>query len=539
MNIDNTTSDLQPAQGQQLRRKKKCHGNRSDQHFRQPCRREKMSEEEIEQLINQRRNARKINPTDQAIANRQQMNTTVSNISIRHEVPLNENRTTVSSTNIKSKKRKRDTLPKEKTYNVPKSASTLSVLQPSTKKMKKKKNKNKKDENKKKRRRRRRQQQQRTRKMKNIIKNKKYQQAGYLRASWQTLMNTLRKHLNHPLKKRSEQKFVCSRLHLFDEEFALDLDRYLWQSYLEIGSQQQQQQPQVWPNEVYRAAKTNESILCQQYIVRTLNETKAHLDLCYAKLNAQAQSWMSTLPSSNILDNNLKQFVRQQKKHVSARIDKKLKQYKDVLDEKKTLQQISLYLTPNDQILVDELINLQQLQMQLIEEFVMLEQRIICKLLPQNFDSIDNLIKPHLYTPLIQDITSIEFKIQHYKIIQQIKRTWLNIYFDAYEKKIQEYEAQYIEKLHNLQLRFECNNNVNRIFHLDSIKTYLTNRKKRTVQQIYINMSDYRKKLLNYRKRSSKAKKTIDVSPKPIFYLLFNPFNDQERDYLCKGTFIS
>ncbi|CAF1430022.1 unnamed protein product [Adineta steineri] len=353
-------------------------------------------------------------------------------------------------------------------------------------------------------------------------------------------MNTLRKHLNHPLKKRSEQKFVCSRLHLFDEEFALDLDRYLWQSYLEIGSQQQQQQqPQVWPNEVYRAAKTNESILCQQYIVESLNETKAHLDLCYAKLNAQAQSWMSTLPSSDILDNNLKQFVRQQKRHLSTRIDKQLKQYKDVLEEKKTLQQISLYLTSNDQILVDELINLQQLQMQLMKEFVMLEQRIICKLLPQNFDSIDNLIKPHLYTPLIHDMTSIEFKIQQSKIIQQIKRTWLNIYFNAYEKKIQEYEEQYIEKLHNIQLRFECKNNVNRIFHLNSIKTYLTNRKQRMIQQIYIDMSDYRKKLLNYRKRSSKAKKTIDVSPKPIFYLLFNPFNDQERDYLCKGTFIS
>ncbi|CAF1578045.1 unnamed protein product, partial [Adineta steineri] len=483
-NTTNTTTNIQLAQGQQLRRKKKCYGNRSDQRFRMRCRYKKMSEEQIEQLVNQRRNARKTNLTDQVaqstIVNRQQMNTTVSNISMRHEVPLNENRTTVSSANIKSKKRKRDTIPKEKTYNVPKSTSTLSVLQPSTKKMKKK--------NKKRRRRR----QQRTRKMKKIIKNKNYQPSGYLRASSQALMNTLRKHLNHPLKKRSEQKFVCSRLHLFDEEFALDLNRYLWQSYLEIGSQQQQ--PQIWPNKVYRAAKTNESNLCQQYIVDSLNQTKIHLDLCYAKLNTQAQSWISTLPSLDILDDNLKKFVRQQKKHSSTRINKQLKQYKDVLEENKSFQHISLYLTPNDRILVDELINLQQLQMQLMEEFVMLEQRIICKLLPQNFDSIDNLIKPRLYTPLLQDVTSIEFKIQHYKIIQQIKRTWLNIYFNAYEKKIQEYEEQYIEKLHNLQLRFECKNNVNRIFHLNSIKTYLHNRKQRTIQQIYIDMSDYRKK---------------------------------------------
>ncbi|CAF1422335.1 unnamed protein product [Adineta steineri] len=528
MNIDNTTNtttNIQLVQGQQHRRKKKCYGNRSDQRFRKRCRNQKMSEEQIEQFVNQRINARKTNPPYQAVANRQQMNTTVSNISIGHELPLNENRTT-TTINIKSNKRKKDAISKEKTYNVPKSTSTLSVLQPSTKKMKKK--------NKKRRRRRR---QQRTRKMKKIIKNKNYQPSGYLRASSQALMNTLRKHLNHPLKKRNEQKFVYSRLHLFDEEFALDLNRYLWQSYLEIGSQQQQ--PQIWPNEVYRAAKTNESNLCQQYIVDSLNQSKTYLDLCYAKLNTQAQSWISTLPSLDILDDNLKKFVRQQKKHSSTRINKQLKQYKDVLEEKKSFQQISLYLTPNDRILVDELINLQQLQMQLMEEFAMLEQRIICKLLPQNFDSIDNLIKPPLYTPLLQDVTSIEFKIQHYKIIQQIKRTWLNIYFNAYEKKIQEYEEQYIEKLHNLQLRFECKNNVNRIFHLNSIKTYLHNRKQRTIQQIYIDMSDYRKKLLNYRKRSSKAKKTIDVSPKPIFYLLFNPFNDQERDYLSKGKYRS
>ncbi|CAF1496434.1 unnamed protein product [Adineta steineri] len=490
MNIDNTANTTSD---QQLTRKKKCHGNRSDQRFRKRCRNKKMSEEEIEQLINQRINARQTNLTDQVTnttgGNKQQMNTTVSNISMRHEVPLVENRTTIATTNIKSNKRKKDVIPKEKTYNVRKSTSTLSILQP---------------------------------------------QSGYLRASWQTLMNALRKHLNHPLKKRNEQKFVCSRLHLFDEEFALDLNRYLWQSYLDIGLQQQQLQ--VWPNNIYRAAKTNESNLCQQYIVKSLNETKAHLDLCYAKLNAQAQSWISTLPSLDILDHNLKRFVRQQKKHLSNRINKQIKQYRDVLEEKRSLQQISLYLTSNDQILVDELINLQQLQMQLMKEFVMLEQRIICKLLPQNFDSIDNLIKSRLYTPLIHDMTSIEFKIQQFKIIQQIKRTWLNIYFDAYEKKIQEYEEQYIEKLHNLQLRFECRNNDNHLYHLNSIKTYLHNRKKRTIQQIYIDMSDYRKKILNYPKRSSTAKKSIDVSPKPVFYLLFNPFNDQERDYLSKGS---
>jgi hypothetical protein len=119
--------------------------------------------------------------------------------------------------------------------------------------------------------------------------------------------------------------------------------------------------------------------------------------------------------------------------------------------------------------------------MQLLEEFTMLEQRIICKLLPRNFDSLDQLIispHPRLYKPLVQDITSIEFKIQQQKIIQQVKRTWLNIYYNAYEIKIQEYEEQYKENLRLFQFLFECKPNINRVGALNAMKTYLTDRRK-------------------------------------------------------------
>ncbi|CAF2831392.1 unnamed protein product [Rotaria sp. Silwood2] len=488
-----------------------------------------MDETTIAQLIEERRNARQRNPTDQ-VANRtditiQHMQTTISDILIRHEQPLdtNINESRITTTAIKkSNKRKTDAIPKEKIYNVPKSSSQLSFVQSSTKKMKKKNKKHKKMKKKKRRR----------RTMKNIIKSKNHRQSAYLKVSWNMLMNTLKIKLKHPLKKRNEQKFVYTRLHLFNEEFTLDLDRYLWQSYLDIGSQQQ---PQIWPSEVCKMAKTNESDLCKQYIVESLNDIKINLDLCCAKLNTQAQSWISTLPPREILDDDLKRFVHLQNKHLSRTIDKQLIQYKNIVEEKKVLQQISLYLTANDQILVNELINLQQIQTQLMEEFVMLEQRILCKLLPCNFDSLDRLIQSRVYTPLMHDISYIEFKNQSDRIIQQVKRTWLNIYCKAYEMKIQEYEEQYKENLHLFQLRFECKNNVDRIFRLDSIKIYLNNRKQRMIKEIFINMSAYRRKLLNYRKRLSKAKKTVDVSPQPIFYLLYNPFNDQERDYLCKG----
>ncbi|CAF4548417.1 unnamed protein product [Rotaria socialis] len=381
LNDTNITSDIQLVQELQPILKKKCHGNRSDQRFRQSCRKKNMDETTITQLIEQRRNDRKRNQTDQAAnntdINKQNMHTKISDISMGHEQSLdkNGNQSRIITTTIeKPNKRKRDALPKEKTYNVAKSSSQLSFFQTSIKKKKKNNKKQKKNNNNKK---------QKSRiwrsKIKKTIKNRNHRQSAYLKVSWNTLMNNLKIHLKSPLKKRNEQKFVYARLYLFDEEFTLDLDQYLWKSYLDLGSQQQQQQqPEVWPSEVYRMAKTNEPDLCKQYIVEYLNEIKIHLDLCRIKLNTQAQSWISTLPSLEILDDNLKQYVRLQNKHLSTTIDKQLARYKNVLEEKKVLQQISFYLTPNDQVLMDELINLQQIQIQLLEEFNMLEQRIIC-----------------------------------------------------------------------------------------------------------------------------------------------------------------
>ena len=81
-----------------------------------------------------------------------------------------------------------------------------------------------------------------------------------------------------------------------------------------------------------------------------MNQTKIHLGQCNEKLKTQGQSRISTLPPLEILDNNLKQFICQQNKHLSNKVEKKLAQYKDDLDEKKLFSQILHYLTPNDQV---------------------------------------------------------------------------------------------------------------------------------------------------------------------------------------------
>jgi len=57
----------------------------------------------------------------------------------------------------------------------------------------------------------------------------------YLKKSSITLFQALRRYLKHPLKNEIEQKFIYLRLQLLDRQFCLDLNRHLWQSYLDIG----------------------------------------------------------------------------------------------------------------------------------------------------------------------------------------------------------------------------------------------------------------------------------------------------------------
>jgi hypothetical protein len=59
----------------------------------------------------------------------------------------------------------------------------------------------------------------------------------YLKVLSNMLVQSLRQHLNHTLKKRTEQRYLYVRLQLVDRQFHFDLDRQKWQSYFDLGSQ--------------------------------------------------------------------------------------------------------------------------------------------------------------------------------------------------------------------------------------------------------------------------------------------------------------
>ena len=69
--------------------------------------------------------------------------------------------------------------------------------------------------------------------------NNVYREAPYLKVSPRLLLHALRRTPDDVFQTKSEQDFVYTRLKLFDQHYSLDLHRSLWQSYLDLGSEQQ------------------------------------------------------------------------------------------------------------------------------------------------------------------------------------------------------------------------------------------------------------------------------------------------------------
>jgi hypothetical protein len=65
-----------------------------------------------------------------------------------------------------------------------------------------------------------------------------YKPSKYLKMPRRLLLHSLHLQLNCPLKKKKEQDFVLSRLTIIEQQFCLEQIRNLYQTYLDLGSQQ-------------------------------------------------------------------------------------------------------------------------------------------------------------------------------------------------------------------------------------------------------------------------------------------------------------
>ncbi|CAF4425582.1 unnamed protein product, partial [Rotaria magnacalcarata] len=131
--------DDPPSAHQEKKRGKKCTGNRQDQRFRKKCRARGIKADKIEKLLqakkkihNNKKN--KTNNSTSITTHDNNILTTSKNVSIRNKDPSIRKK---SKTNLM--KRKRDvSLQQQSNINttIPKSASSISILQPALKKVK-------------------------------------------------------------------------------------------------------------------------------------------------------------------------------------------------------------------------------------------------------------------------------------------------------------------------------------------------------------------------------------------------------------------
>ena len=81
----------------------------------------------------------------------------------------------------------------------------------------------------------------------------------------------------------------------------------------------------------------------------------------------------------------------------------------------------------------------------------MLEQRILSKFLPENFDQLQAFVCVDCYTPSIANDCAVRYRLKKLKILQESKRSWLDMHLRAYVLKIEEQDRYYQSELVQLE----------------------------------------------------------------------------------------
>jgi hypothetical protein len=178
--------------------------------------------------------------------------------------------------------------------------------------------------------------------------------------------------LDQILKKTfNEKRFLYARLRLLDEQYCLQTDQQLWQSYLDIGLQQH-----TWPvciffkllllhhivlfsfffeikDQLYTMAKTNDFELCKKYLMHYIQTIKTQLNQCQMNLTKQSQSCPITKLSFDIIECGLKELVDRERKYLSITNNEQLIKFKDDIDEKNLFKTMSTCSLINHQQVIN------------------------------------------------------------------------------------------------------------------------------------------------------------------------------------------
>ncbi|CAF4131232.1 unnamed protein product, partial [Adineta steineri] len=408
----------------------KCHGNRRDQRFRRKCRKRGMRPAKIEKLLDKfkypNEKTRRIEQRmrDLAYYNKQ-LTAPVFRTSLDQVSNQSSQLTATTTVTTHLNKRKRNISLQELKANsaVPKSTSSISIRQPSSKKAK--------------------QQIETTTTMpiikenNNNILNYVYRQPIYLQRSSWILFQTLSKRLNYSLNDKHKQ-YIYTRLTILDHIYCLEVHLQLCKSFLEIGRTEHH-----WPEEVRMLSKTNDYELCFQYFTNYIGQLNEQINLYETELTTQLSSYLMIPISVNQVDTCLKEYVNHQRQYLVTKNSNQLTKLQDEIQANKLYETImTSYPNLNPNQFIDQLISIRQKQTQILEELLQLEMRIFYKFLPPELDQLEKIVAPITYIPLNNEHKTIELNNKRHKMIQDAKRQWLHISLSVYETKLQEYNHQ-------------------------------------------------------------------------------------------------
>ncbi|CAM4898206.1 unnamed protein product [Rotaria socialis] len=256
------------------------------------------------------------------------------------------------------------------------------------------------------------------------------------------------------------------------------------------------------------------------------------------ELDRQSQPCPITTLSLDQIDHCLNEFVICQRKYLLMKNNNQLLKFKDNFHDKDLFKTVSTFrLTIDRNAYINQLLLIREKQGEIYEELLILEMRILCKFLPQNFDQLQYFITPITYSPLNNNQKVVQVKNKCYKIIQEAKRLWLNILLNACEIKIQAYDSQYQNIFLQLESQSIVTNNVNDSSISNQIKEYLIYRTNELKQDIYKKVAKSRAIVPQIRQHSSSSRKQkiIGVSPEPYIDLMSHQFIKRQWNHLSLG----
>ena len=167
----------------------------------------------------------------------------------------------------------------------------------------------------------------------------------------------------------------------------------------------------------------------------------------------------------------------------------------------------------------------------------MLEERILSKFLPPQFDQLESFIAPDFYAPWVvdDDDASMKWQMKRFKHLQETKRTWLSIHMHAYDVNTEHDERQYQHALAQFEGRHGMALS-------QSLRAYLDHRYDRQRQDLYAHMAFVRRTLMRRRRQRQRLARTqpvVGVSPEVIFDDPRHILTSDEREYLSRGRFVA